>query len=728
MAAVLLIPLPEPNNPEVTEILDLSGEPIERRFEEDRVEIPVARMPKHLLHAIVSIEDDRFYRHRGIDPIGIGRALLRNLRAGRVLEGGSTLTQQLARNLSFGEAPLGQKRTLTRKLLEALIALKLEYKYSKEQILGLYWNTIYLGHRAYGLERAAQTYFGKSIRAVPEDQPLNLTLAEAALLAALPQSPEYYTSDLDGARRDLLARRDKVLDKMVEQGYIRQAEAEAVKKERKVEFHFERGEGKERHLGHTVPYFIDYVMHELEERYPEVAANLNRGGYRIFTTLDPKLQAAAEAAVAEGLREIKAGRNEEPEIALVAVDPSNGHVRALIGGREPRVERNRALLPRQPGSTFKPFVYATALSTHSYVVTSTQLDTPREFPGREPGKPWVVTNWEGKSSNQPETMRSALKRSLNTVTVAWMNILKPRPVIETARKVGLEAEYDDNLTIGLGTEAVSPLQITTAFAALANGGDRVRPMAVLRVEDHRGNVLASQEPVRETALEPGVAFIVTDMLKEVLGRGGTGSRGGSWLGGWPAAGKSGTTDDSVDAWFVGYTPSLVAGVWTGYDDRRETTLLGGQDVSPIWGRFMSKAITGQRWQDWKPPAGVVATEVCTITGLRPNASCPVGKEWYLAGTAPDKVDTTVHWDQVVPELPGVPWAPPGLLPPMPGPAEETEPGPPATEPDLSPPAPPLTVPPSGAAPPGLTEPAIRAPDAPPELESEPEEEPEAEIP
>lgn len=712
-AAVLLTPLPEPDNPEVTEILDASGKTVVARlFTEDRVEVPVVRMPKHLLNAIVAIEDDRFYKHRGIDPIGIGRALVRNVRAGKVLEGGSTLTQQLARNLSFGGTRLGLQRTVTRKLKEALITTKLEYKYSKEQILGLYWNTIYLGRGAYGLERAAQTYFNKSVRKVPEDQPLNLTLAESALLAALPQAPEYYSSEKPEARDALLSRRNLVLDKMAEQGHISATEAESAKREEiGLQSPGPRTAGGE---SYEAPYFVDYVVRELKERYPEVANNLHRGGYRIFTTLDPTLQPAARDAVEAGLKQIQASLQEEPEIALVAMDPTNGYIRALVGGRAHHVDRNRALEPRQPGSTFKPFVYATALATENYVVTSTQLDTPREYPGREPGENWVVHNWEGTSSNKPETMRTALKRSLNTVTAAWMNTLKPRPVIETAKAVGLEATYQENLTIGLGTQSVTPLQMTTAYAALANGGYRVTPMAVLRVEDRTGTVHVAQQPARQPVIKPGVAFIVTDMLKSVLRPGGTGSLGGGWLGGRPAAGKSGTTDDSVDAWFVGYMPNLVAGVWTGYDDHRKTQLLGGRDVSPIWGRFMSEAAATLPWRDWSPPPTVVSAEICTITGLQPNASCPVGQEWYLEGTAPIKVDTTVHWDQVVPTLPGVPWAPPGLLPPLFPPGVETAP-----RVDQSPGTQPVETLP-GTTPP---KPAIRAPDAPPETEQAPAEEP-----
>jgi len=655
-AAVILTPLPEPDNPEATEVVAADGKTVVARiYTEDRLEIPVHRMPKHLLDAIVAIEDDRFYKHRGIDPVGILRAMVRNLRAGQIVEGGSTLTQQLARNLTFDGRRLGLRQTLDRKIKEAILTLKLERRYSKEQILGLYWNTVYLGRGAYGLERAAQVYLGKSALAQPDGKPLDLTLAEAALLASLPQAPEWYSKDDPEAQAALKRRRDLVLTRMAEQGYITPAEAEAAKAE-PIVFAPPRQEAE------VAPYFLDYVRREIRERFPRVAANLSRGGYRVVTTLDPEIQAAAERAVAEGLAALRGSPGEEPEAALVALDPETGEIRAMVGGRDADVALNRALEPRQPGSTFKPFVYAAALATRQYTAISTQVDEEVKFPGRAEGEYWVVRNWEGSSSKKPENMRTALKLSLNTVTAAWMNVLKPDPVIRVARSVGLDAEYPEDLTIGLGTVSVSPLQMAAAYAALANGGFRVRPMAVLRIEDRNGNVLASQTPVRHRALEPGVAFIVTDMLKSVLKPGGTGYGGGAMLGGRPAAGKSGTTDESVDAWFVGYTPDLVAAVWTGYDDRRATRLLGGRDVSPIWGRFMRDALAGLPPKDWSAPPDVSLETLCSKTGLRPNPTCPTFREWFLRGTAPVAIDTRVHWDQMAPALPGIPLVPQGLLP------------------------------------------------------------------
>lgn len=640
IVALVVTPLPEPVNPETTEILDASGKPFEKRFKENRTEIPVMEMPPHLLDAIVAVEDDQFYRHRGIDVRGIGRAAIRNVQARKVVEGGSSLTQQLAKNLYLSAA-----RTWTRKVREALLALKLEHTYSKKEILGMYWNTVYLGNGVYGVEQAAQTYFGKSAR--------HLTLSEAALLAGLNRLPEYYapTNHYDAA----VERRNLVLGKMLEQGYIspEQARVARTEKPKIVDTVPDPSEA---------PYFVEYVIRELRERFPEVAANLHTGGYRIYTTLDPDAQNAAEQAT-KGDRDKK---DVEPQVALVALEPSTGYIRALVGGREPQVYKNRALEHRQPGSAFKPFVYAAALETYSYTMISTQMDTPvspGEFPGAVTGRDWRPQNFQGRYSYAPATMRDALQKSLNVVTARWMNTVKPRPVIDLARRMGIESKLEENLTIGLGSSAVTPLELVRAYAPFANDGFHVEPIAILKIEDRKGTVVAEQRTTRTRAIDPGIAYIVTDMLKSVLRGGGTASHVAGNLGGRPAAGKTGTSDDSKDAWFVGYTPDLVAGVWVGDDEpRAPNKRTGGQTAAPIWANFMGRALQGKERRDWTRPANVVAQEICTLTGLRPNASCPIERMLFMKGTVPSEIDPTVHWTQL-PELPGMPWAPPGTLPP-----------------------------------------------------------------
>lgn len=652
-AAVVLTPMPAPHNPETTVVLDSSGHIVARLFTQNRIEIPVVEMPTHLLDAIVAIEDDRFYRHKGIDFTGIARAFVRNLRAGKIMEGGSTLTQQLARNLY-----LTQERTLARKLKEAVLTVKLELQYSKRELLGMYWNTIYLGDGTYGVEVASQTYFGKSAR--------TLTLGEAALLAGLPRSPEFYapTHDPDAARR----RRDLVLTRMAERGLISPAQAAETQSEPVVR-------PVPPPLQSEAPYFVDYVIGELRSRYPDIAGSMYQGGYRIITTLDPVAQRAAESSISAGPSTTTDARGlQQPQVAFVAVDPNSGFIRAIVGGREPRVTLNRATVRRQPGSAFKPFVYAAALETYKYTAASTQLDAPTDFPGAVPGERWRPQNYDGKFTNNPTTMREALRKSMNVVTAQWMNTLKPGPVKAAASRAGIASPIQDNLTIGLGSSEVTPLELATAYAPFANGGLAVQPIAVLRVEDKDGNMIALRRPIKTRAFDPGIAFIVTDMLKDVLRPGGTAAHVASKLGGRPAAGKTGTTDESRDAWMVGYTPDLVAAIWVGDDNRRAGgTRTGAVTAAPIWAEFMAQALAGKPARDWSPPANVALTEICSLTGLRPNASCPVIREWFLKGTAPTQVDPTVHWDHLLPQLPGLPWVAPGTLPPSPGSEPTPEP-------------------------------------------------------
>ena len=624
LAAVMVTPLPRPDNPEMTEILDAAGKRIDTRATENRVEVPVVEMPQTLLDAIVAVEDDRFYKHRGIDPVGLARALVRNVTAGKVTQGGSTISQQLAKNLY-----LTHERTLTRKWREAVYTVKLEHTYSKKEILGMYLNTIYLGHGAYGVEVASQNYFGKSVR--------QLTLAEAAMLAGLPQAPEYYASpdNLAAARR----RQHVVLDKMVEAGFVDAERAEAAKEE-PIRLAALGGSAN------RAPYFVHYVINvELRTRYPDVHKNLYQGGYRIYTSLDLAMQQQAEAAVNQA--------NMPYQAALVALDPQNGFIKAWVGGRkEATVKHNRVIVPRQPGSTFKPFVYAAALESRNYTVLNPQLDTKEEWFGRANPK-YHVKNFGDKGSNEPRDMRAALKESLNVVTVRWMDTIKPPAVVDMARRMGITTELPTtDLSLALGTKEVTPLELVRAYAPLANGGHRVRPVAILKILDREGNLVAEERPTREPVIDAGLAFIMTDLLKGVVEPGGTAAAVASSVPGRPAAGKTGTTDLSRDAWFVGYTPQLVAGVWVGNDSRESMGNATGSTVAvPVWTAFMQGALAGTQARDWAPPGNVVQREICSVSLLLPNPTCPVKKEWFLAGTGPTTIDTHLHLDRLIPELP-----------------------------------------------------------------------------
>ncbi|HYG58407.1 MAG TPA: PBP1A family penicillin-binding protein, partial [Symbiobacteriaceae bacterium] len=541
VAAVLVTPLPRPDNPETTEILDAAGERLDTRATENRVEVPVVEMPQYLLDAAVAVEDDRFYQHRGIDPFGLARALVRNITAGRVVQGGSTITQQLAKNLY-----LTHERTLARKWREAVLTVKLEYTYSKKEILGLYLNTIYLGHGAYGVEVASQNYFGKSVR--------KLTLAEAAMLAGLAQAPEYYANNQAAAAR----RQQVVLDKMAEAGLIDRDRAEAAKE---VPLQLDNPA----RAGGRAPHFIHYVInHELRTRFPDVYETLSRGGYRIYTTLDLQMQQQAEAAVNRARLPVSEEAGKPFQAALVALDPHTGYIRAWVGGKdEAKMGRiARVIEPRQPGSAFKPFVYAAALESRAHTVLSTQLDAASAWGDYRP------ENFDRTYSGEPKDMREALRRSLNVVTVRWLDTIKPPAMIDIARRMGITADLPRNdLSIALGSTEVSPLELVRAYAPLANGGFRVEPQAIVRITDRDGTVIAENRPERKPVIDPGLAYVMTDLLKDVVRPGGTADVVSGYIGARPAAGKTGTSNDAKDMWFVGYTPDLVAGVWVGDDDR-----------------------------------------------------------------------------------------------------------------------------------------------------------------
>ena len=646
------VPLPEPEVPVATSVFDQKGNLITKLFVENRIEIPLSQIPLDLQNAVIAIEDSRFYQHHGIDPRALLRALWRNLLARRVVEGGSTITQQLAKNLY-----LTQKRTLSRKIEEFFLTIKLEMKYSKKEILGMYLNLIYLGHGSYGVEVAAQTYFGKPAR--------ELTLPESALLAGLIRGPEYYSpyTHPDLAR----ARRNEVLDRMEELGYITPAQAE---KARRAPLKVVGLKPPSR----EAPYFINYVVQQLVERHPGLEKDLYRAGYQIFTTLNLKRQREAERAFAEGFTRSEVDENgvEQPQGALVAINPNNGYIEAMIGGRSySRSQLNRAVPPvrRQPGSAFKPFLYAAVIAA-GYPPTSQQTCEPVSFPSGGP-QPYEPHDYgEKRFHYRPMMMREALAISDNVVAVRWASVVGPAKIIEFARRMGIESALEPSLPLALGTSEVSPLEMARAYAPLANGGYNVTPIAILKVIDRYGNVLEENIPTVKPALDPPVAYIVTDLLRSVLQPGGTGGHLAGYLGGRPAAGKTGTTDELRDAWFVGYTPDLVAAVYVGYDDpKRSLWSTGGVIAGPIWASFMSRALSDLPARDFPLPAGVTRIDICAETGLLPNPTCSVRSEVFLSGTEPKEVCPVIHGlpqPPVGPGLPGLPGAPGTTPAPKPG--------------------------------------------------------------
>ncbi len=638
LLALSLLPLPAPRLPRASEIYDANGVLVTKLFVQNRTPVPLARMPRQLRQAFLAVEDDRFYRHPGVDPLGIARAAVRNLLAGRVVEGGSTITQQLARSLY-----LTPERTLARKLQELFLTLQLEARYSKDEILELYLNSIYLGSGAYGVQAAAQLYFGKDVS--------DLTLEESALLAGLARAPELYNpfKDPDLAVR----RRNVVLSRMAAVGFLPE-EAAA------------RAQAAPLRLAERPPpgraaYFVDYVLRELRSRHPGLERDLYRAGYRIYTTMDVRMQEAAERAVAELLPPAQPDARgvPQPQVALVALDPRNGYLRALVGGRDPEhASNNRAVTAhRQPGSAFKPFLYAAVLEA-GYTAADQQVCEYVSYPGAEAGRPYVPTDYTegGRRSpyhNRPLSVREAIEISDNVVAVKWAATIGPRRLAEMAHRLGIESDLEPALPLALGSSEVTPLEMAVAYAPFANMGWRVKPIAVLRVEDPQGRVLEENRPQLTKVLDEKVAYILTDILKGVITR-GTASNLAGWLD-RPAAGKTGTTDRNENAWFIGYTPDLVTAVWVGNDLPSPLPGFGSTLAGPVWAGFTRRALAGLTARDFVRPPGVITVAVSAADGLLPNPTSPVVHELFVAGTEPRLTSPLYRWGP-------------------PGPAPQQEPG------------------------------------------------------
>ncbi len=564
---------------------------------ERRIFVPLQQIPPGLRNAVIAVEDARFYSHFGVDVRGILRAAYANFRHGRVVEGGSTITQQLAKVLF-----LTPDRSFSRKVKEALLALELEKRYSKDRLLELYLNQVYMGHGAYGIEAAARTYFGKSVQ--------DLSLPESSMLAGLPRSPGNYSPF---ERPELvLRRRAIVVGRLLEQGYISEAEAQAanrapldlVPSERR------RGSGQ---------YFLGYLQQSLEAKYGSDV--LYKSGLAIYTTLDAGLQRAAEQALREGLQAIvtrQAGRAANrgkgspaagtPEGAVVVIEAATGYIRALIGGTDfARTEFNRALhAHRQPGSAFKPFVFLAALEA-GRAPTEMLDDSPMRYVSA--GKEWVPENYDGKFRGAV-TLQQTLEESINVPTIRLLEQLGVDPVIDAARRAGIQSPLPHDLTLALGSGDVTLLELTAAYGTFANQGIRMEPLMVRYVTDAQGRLVEENIPQGREAIAPGIATGLTQMLRGVVERGsGVAAR----VLERPLAGKTGTTNDFSNAWFVGYTPSLVTGVWVGHDRPRSLghDETGARAALPIWVGVMRAALRGQPVEEFPTPPAP-ATDAQTV--------------------------------------------------------------------------------------------------------------------
>jgi len=685
-------------------------EPFTSFFEQRRILVPLAAIPSPLKQAVLAVEDAHFYRHRGLSPRAIARALIMNLLQRRKAQGGSTITQQLARALF-----LTPEKSLARKIKEALLAVEIEKRYPKDRILELYFNQVYFGHGAYGVEAAAQTYFKKSVG--------GLTLAESAMLAGLPNAPNRFSPLLDPARAR--RRRAHVLGRMVEEGYLTRAQADAAAATPFDERLFTRS-------GTIAPYFVEHVRQLLEETYGAYA--MYNSGLKVYTTLNLAMQRAADEAIIGGLRTLdksrgyrplkrtagEAGRSaigpytprigeifqgtilavkpggldvqlgryrgdlpfarmawakianpagafrqgdpilvqviavderkrtlelgleQDPELeaALLALDPKDGGIKAMVGGYNfERSKFNRALqAKRQPGSAFKPFIYAAAFDrglTPSTVID----DSPISFHTRVAGElvEWSPKNFDRKFHG-PTTLRRALEQSINVVTVKLLQQVGVDRVVKMAHQIGIESELRREVALALGVSEVTLLELVSSYGVFASGGLRAEPFAIRKVTDSQGRILEAHVSDPQPVIRPETAAVLVDVMKGVVER-GTGARARVLE--RPLAGKTGTTDDATDVWFVGFSPHLVAGVWVGYDVKRSlgTAETGGRLALPLWITFMQQAVAGQ------PPDDFPAPESMASLPAHPRRPAPANgagapQESFLHDGEPAATDTS----------------------------------------------------------------------------------------
>ena len=696
--------------PTATRVFADDGTLIGEFYVERRYLVPLARVPMHVRLAFLGAEDADFYRHRGVDPLSIARAFLNNMRSGATRQGGSTITQQVVKNLL-----LTNERSWQRKAREAILALKLETKLSKDDILYLYLNQIYFGGNAYGIAAAAKTYFDVEVE--------DLTVGQAALLAGLPQAPTRY--DPLRQPKQAVTRQHYVLDRMLREGFVSKEQYDSAMAEQI------RLAPRKPGVYLAAPWYVEHVRRLLEDRYGTAAAQL---GLRVHTAVDVHLQEAAEQSLAQGLRdldrrqgfrgpvthlegkevaaywkrqaesrppdethrnavvtavrgerlEVRTGweqgvvpaeglvwnskrmpptafhagdvvavtivdrspdgtsarfaLDQDPQVegALVSIDPYTGQVKAMVGGYTfGRSHFNRAVQAhRQPGSSFKPFVYAAAME-NGFTPASIVLDAPITFTFGN--QSWSPQNFKSKYYG-PTPLRWALTRSLNSVTVRLVDKMG----IDTARRYigrfGFAQSLPRNLSIALGSAEVTPLEMVRGYGVFATLGKLFDPIFITGVTDADGNPIefAGTRPHFERVMDPGVAFVVTSMMQSVVEK-GTGQKAKEL--GRPVAGKTGTTNDTHDAWFVGFTPDLLAGVWVGFDAERSlgSHETGGVAACPIWTAFMKQALQDRPVIDFTVPKDVTQIHIDPSTGLRAYPGGPAQLEYFVAGSEPNEM-------------------------------------------------------------------------------------------
>ena len=649
----------------VTRIYSSDGKVLNELFVQKRVFIELDRIPEHMQYAVVASEDRRFFDHWGLSMRSIARAIMVNTLSLSYRQGFSTLTQQLARNLYKS---VGFEDSILRKVKEMITAIQIERTYTKEEILEMYLNTVHFGHGTYGVEAATKRFFGKESK--------YLTIDESALLVGLLPAPASYSPIHHPERA--FKRRNTVLRLMRDQGFINRGEFDE-NRARTLETVLEvpkRG---------SAPYFTEYVRRLLEKEDTELGINIYRDGLKIYTTLDSKLQSAAEKAVLSTVRDNQARLNKRlykdreefenlayltiyPEdtlkmmlagegqlykdlrdkllvqCAFVALDPNTGGILAMVGGRPDYHDQyNRAVQARrQPGSVFKPFVYTTALD-NGYSVTEQLLNQPVVLNIQNMDGTWVKwkpQNYDG-STGGLTTFREGLRKSMNLISVRMVqqDIAPAEQVKQTAKRMGINTDIRAVDAIALGTSEVLPIEIVSAYSALANKGVYSKPFAITKIEDRYGNIIKEYYPERKEVLSEETAYLMTSLMQTVMDRGTGGSARWKYKFNRPAAGKTGTTQGWSDAWFVGFTPQIAAGCWFGVDDFK-VPLGPGQDGSraalPAWAKFMKAAHDTLELPlvKFEKPSGIKDKKICTVTKKLPLPACPIEQEIFKGGTEP----------------------------------------------------------------------------------------------
>ncbi len=633
-----------------TKVYSNDGQVIKEFFKEQRTRVPFQEIPKSVIHALLATEDHRFYAHWGVDAIRAVKAAMVNMASLSAREGFSSLTQQLARNLYFGS-----EKTLSRKFKEVLTAMQIEKTYSKNEIMEMYLTHMHFGNGAYGIQAAAKIFFNKDAK--------QLTVEEAAYLIGHLQAPSFYAHNPDAANH----RKNVVLVRMRDCGYISQKECDEAKQNKVVLTH-----KREEDILGIAPYFSEDVRQQLEALQDSLKINIYEDGLTIYTSLDTRAQAAAERAYQESVKEKfwgldvfgakvvkdhakeyltrylrRDGLDQEAiqsllsrprdvdslcrfygtvQAGLIALDPTNGHILAMVGGRDfKKYKLNHVTqIARQPGSTFKPFLYTAAIDNgYSPVFKVLNQDVVLIM---EDGKRWSPQNYDGNRGG-PTTLRDGLARSLNLVAIRLMQeVVPPAQVIAYATKMGIQTPLQPVDALALGVYDVVPEQIVSAYGVFANKGIRVEPVSILKIEDKNGNIIWQTTPRFKEVLSAETAYIMADMMKSSID-GGTGKWARKYGFDRPAGVKTGTTQKWSDGWYIGYTPQIVTGVWIGYDTYEFN--LGSKNpgeviAAPMWGRFMANAHKDMHLpvEDFEMPAGVVRLEICKDSGLLANPSCP----------------------------------------------------------------------------------------------------------